>query len=961
MHPRSIYVGTLMCLVILMACASQERASEGQRSTARTQRTDAVPEADAASTAPIPTTAAAIRGSRTLREEDLRGLPWRSVGPANMGGRVAAIAFAPGTTKTFYVGFGTGGLWKTTNAGTTFAPVFDDQATSSIGSVAVVDAPATWPGWSEDSATPQAEREKNGRAKIVWVGTGEGNGRNSSSWGRGMYRSTDGGGTFAHAGLADSHDIPSIAVDPRDPDVCFAAALGHLWGPNAERGVFKTTDGGKTWKAVLSIDADTGACDVVIDPKQPSTVYAAMYMRRRTAYSFASGGPNGGMYRSDDSGATWKKLAGGLPSQTGRIGIGLFAKDPRTLYAVVESDLGGRLGEPFEDESRAGGLFRSDDRGETWTRVHAYTPRAFYFSRVRVDPVNAERVYVLGWQVWISDDGGKTLRAGGSRKPHVDFHALEIDPADPDHIVSGSDGGIYVSHDGAQTWDFLSHLAVGQFYNVAADLSEPYRIAGGLQDNGSWMGPSATMFEVSNFDGTPSAGGILNQHWTSVYGSDGFHVAFDPGDRNVVYAESQGGGLVRIHLDTGVLRTIAPSPKEGERRFRFNWNTPFFVSPHVKPGEPTTLYMGGNSVFRLLDGGDRWEKISGDLTRAIVDRVDTVGSNAETHGTLVSLAESPRVKGVLWAGSDDGRVHVTVDGGGTWSDVTPPQTNGLYVARVEPSRHDAQVCYVAIDGHRSDVMTPNVVATRDGGKTWASITGDLPQDAPVLVVREDLRNPAVLYAGTETSAFVSIDAGARWVKLNGQSLPTVPVHDLFVHPREHDLIAGTHGRSIYVLDDAAPIGALTQAVLDAPLHLFDVPAAKPRLLLPLDGVWTERAFVAANPPMGARITYWLRDYTGDDVKIRVTDSRGKTVREITGTHRPGLNRAVWDLEREPYDRLPDPNSDLGQKQFVAPGEYDVSVSCGKLSARGKVTVLAGPGPAIRPRAGLHAATEQELR
>lgn len=960
MRSRSLLIASMTCLVVFTACASPERASAGSDSATRVQRTEAVPETRSAFTAPVPAAPTAVGGARALREDDLRGLPWRSIGPANMGGRVAAIAFAPGTTKTFYVGFGTGGLWKTTNAGTTFAPVFDDQATSSIGSVAVADAPPTWSGWSDDSATPKEEREKAGRGKIVWVGTGEGNGRNSSSWGRGLYRSTDAGGTFAQVGLADSHDVPAIAVDPRDPDVCYAAALGHLWGPNAERGVYKTTDGGKTWNAVLQIDADTGACEVAIDPKQPSTVYAAMYMRRRTPYSFTSGGPNGGLYRSDDSGATWKKLAGGLPAQTGRIGIALFAKDPRTLYAVVESDLGGRLGEPFEDKSRAGGLFRSDDRGESWTRVHAYTPRAFYFSKVRVDPVDSERVYVLGWQVWISDDGGKTIRAGGTRKPHVDFHALEIDPADPDHLVSGSDGGIYVSHDGAKTWDFLNHLAVGQFYNVAADLSVPYRVAGGLQDNGSWMGPSATQFAVSNFDGTPSPGGILNQHWMTVYGGDGFHVAFDPNDPNVVYAESQGGNLARIHLDTGVARKIAPSPKEGQRRFRFNWNTPFFVSPHGKPGEPATLYMGGNYVFRLLDRGDRWEKISDDLSRAQVDRVDTVGSDAETHGTVVSLAESPLVKGMLWAGTDDGRVHVTNDGGGAWTDVTPPQTKGLYVARVEPSHHDAQVCYVAIDGHRSDVMTPNVVATRDGGKSWSSITGDLPADSPVKVVREDPLNPSALYAGTETSAFVSIDAGARWVKLNGKSLPTVPVDDLVIHPREHDLIAGTHGRSIYVLDDAAPIGALTQAVLDTPLHLFDVPPAEPRLYLPLDGIWTERAFVAANPPMGARITYWLRDYTGDDVKIRITDASGNTLREITGTNRPGLNRAVWDLERETYDRLPDPDSDLGQKQFVAPGEYDVRVSCGKLSAKGKVTVLEGPGATDRPR-GLLDEEEEEGR
>jgi photosystem II stability/assembly factor-like uncharacterized protein len=898
----------------------------------------AAPEAGAAPSAP-----------RTLRAEDFLGLPWRSVGPANMGGRVAAIAIEPGNAKAFYVGFGTGGLWKTTNAGTTFAPLFDEEATSSIGSIAVADAPADWPGWKDEPPPEAGQRskakpEEKGKGKIVWVGTGEGNGRNSSSWGRGVYRSTDRGATFEPVGLADAHDIPAIAVDPHDPDVCYAAALGHLWGPNEERGVYKTVDGGKTWKAVLRIDADTGACDVHLDPKSSSTVYAAMYMRRRTAYSYASGGPQGGIYRSDDAGATWKKLTAGLPAQTGRIGLDVFAGDPKIVYAVVESDLGGRLGGAMEDKSREGGLFRSEDRGESWKRVNAYTPRAFYFSRVRVDPENAERVYVLGWQIWVSDDGGVHLRAGGARKPHVDYHAMVIDPADPEHLIAGNDGGLYVSHDAGATWDFHDQMAVGQFYDLALDASDPYRIAGGLQDNGSWVGPSSGTTEVEPMEeGGPSPGGILNDHWLFVNGGDGFHVAFDPTDRNVVYAESQGGHLVRIHLDTGVRRNLLPSPKEGQRRFRFNWNTPFFVSPHVKPGEPTVLYLGGNYVFRLLDGGNRWERISEDLSRAIVDRVDTVGSDAETHGTVVSLAESPLERGQIWAGTDDGLVHVTKDGGKTWSDVTPPETQGHYVARIEPSRHAAGTAYVAIDGHRSDAMSPNVVATSDAGRTWRSITGDLPPDAPVQVIREDPGNPKVLYAGTETSAFVTIDGGEHWVRLNGKTLPTVAVDDLLVHPRERDLVAGTHGRSIYVLDGAAPIAALTPEAMSEPVHLFETPPATPKLPLPIGGRWTDRLFVGANAAKGARITYWLRDYEAEDVKVTITDGHGVLVREITGTNRPGFNRVVWDLEREKYDRLPDPDAEVGQKQFVPPGEYDVTVTRGKQKDSGTVTVLPSPG------------------
>lgn len=977
------FVSTVACLSACRSSAHEPKgASESGRAAASVRDARLEPRSPSADRAAAPGAPSSAPGTakslaaapRTLRADDLTGLPWRSIGPANMGGRVAAIALAPGDAKTFYVGFATGGLWKTTNAGTTFAPIFDEEATASIGSIAVADAPADWRGWKDEASASDAEKStaakpaakkderksaqksetkdahgddkddaKKGRGKIVWVGTGEGNGRNSSSWGRGVYRSTDSGGTFTQVGLADAHDIPALAVDPRDPDVCYAAALGHLWGPNDERGVFKTTDGGKTWQSVLKIDADTGACDVVVDPKNSATVYAAMYMRRRTAYSYMSGGPQGGIYRSDDAGATWKKLAAGLPAQTGRIGLALFAKDPKIVYAVVESDLGGRLADSFEDKSRAGGLFRSDDRGESWTRVNPYAPRAFYFSRVRVDPENAERVYVLGWQIWISDDGGQHLRAGGARKPHVDYHAMAIDPADPEHLIAGNDGGLYISHDGAKTWDFQDHVAVGEFYNLAVDSSDPYRIAGGLQDNGTWVGPSSNLLEVEPMEGGPSPGGILNDHWQMVGGGDGFHVAFDPTDRNVMYVESQGGHISRVHLDTGVRKIIMPSPKEGQRRFRFNWNTPFFVSPHVKPGEPTVLYMGGNYVFRLLDGGDRWERISGDLSQAIVDRVDTIGSDAETHGTVVSLAESPLARGQLWAGTDDGRVHVTADDGKTWSDVTPPQVRGHYVSRIEPSHHDASTVYAAIDGHRSDVMTANVVATNDAGKTWRSIVGDLPADAPVKVIREDPRNAKVLYAGTETSAFVTIDGGEHWVRLNGKSLPTVSVDDILVHPREHDLVAGTHGRSIYVLDDAAPIAALTPEVMSKPLHLFETPPATPRLALPIGGIWTDRVFIGANAPLGARITYWISEYSTDDVKITVTDANGVLVRDISGTNRPGFNRVVWDLEREAYDRLPDLDKDVGQKQFVPPGEYDIKVTRGKESAQGTVTVSPAPG------------------
>jgi len=893
-----------------------------------------------AETAPPPAAA-----ERLLRPDDLKALSWRSIGPANMGGRVSDIALAPGDSKTFFVAYGTGGLFKTTNRGTTFAPVFDKEETASIGAVAVADAPPDWPGWKDekpDAADDKIDPPKRGKAKIVWIGTGEGNGRNSSSYGCGVYRSTDGGSTFTNVGLRDSHDIPRLAVDPRNPDVCYVAALGHLWGANKERGVYKTSDGGRTWDAVLQIDENTGAVDVLLDPLNPDTLYAAMYMRRRTAYSFRSGGPNGGIYRSTDAGRSWTKLTNGLPSQTGRIGLDAYPKNPRILYAIVESDEGGWGVDMFDDRLRVGGLFRSPDGGDSWTRVSPLNFRPFYFSKVRIDPTDDQRIYLLGWGLAVSDDGGRHFRASGARLPHGDMHVLAVDPADRDHLLMGTDGGIYLSWDRGASWDFLNHLATGEFYNVAVDLSDPYRVGGGLQDNCTWVGPSATLFQSSDLMGNDEPGGsagISNADWRFMYGGDGFHVAFCPLDSNIVYCESQGGELVRVHLDTGRRKRLQPNPKEGQPRFRFNWNSPFFLSPH----EPTTLYFGGNYVFKMTDRGDRWEQISDDLSTRHIDKVMTIGSEAETHGTVVSLAESPRAKGMLWAGTDDGLVHLTTNDGKSWTDVTPPQSAGRYISKIEASHHEQDTAYVALDGHRMDDMDPHVVMTTDAGRTWRDITGDLPPGAHVKVVREDHWNRNVLYVGTERAAFVSIDRGERWVKMNGESLPTVAVDDLVQHPRETDLVAGTHGRSIYILDDASPLSQLTPAVLRSDFHLFDVRPGKPRFYLDYGGLWSERIFRAKNRPPGTAITWWLRDYTGDEAKVAIADARDAVVRELNGPSRPGLNRVWWDLQADKHHQFRNPESFLGQTQFVPPGEYTVTVTVGKRSAKKQVAVLPAPG------------------
>ncbi|HYV20844.1 MAG TPA: hypothetical protein VFC25_17650 [Verrucomicrobiae bacterium] len=933
-----------------------------------------------AAKAPAPNPAA-----RALTADDFKGLSFRSIGPSNMGGRASAIALVPGSRTSFYVGFGTGGVFKTDNLGVTFRPVFDDQPNLSIGAIAVADAPDSWPGWAEEekknplptapsasadgkgsaAATDKAEagaakpeaksRAERGKGKIVWVGTGEGNGRNSSSWGNGVYRSTDAGKTWTHLGLENTHDIPRLAVDPRDPDTAYVAALGHLWGANPERGVYKTTDGGKNWKQSLKVDADTGACDVVVDPKSPNTVWAGMYARRRTPWSFTGNSEKGGIFRSDDAGGSWKKLTSGLPPRTGRIGLAVFPKDPHILYAVVESDTGGAGSGISDNYSKTGGLFRSDDRGDTWKRVSPLNFRPFYFSRVAVDPESADRVYLPGWNLAISDDGGKSFRGSGSPNVHVDFHAIVVNPVDPNQILVGNDGGVYISHDRAANWDYLNHMAVGQFYRIAVDDSDPYRVAGGLQDNGSSMGPSETQFKSEDEGDGDDGGrgdGILADDWRTIFGSDGFGVAFDPVDRNVVYATAQGGEVARIRLDNNVQTSIAPAAREGQERIRFNWNSPYFVSPH----DPSVLYIGGNRVFRLTERGNKYEAISPDLTRNEPVKTQTVGSNAETYGTVVSLAESPIFKGMLWAGTDDGRVQLTKDGGRTWNDVTPKEVGGLYVSRLTPSRHQQDACYLAVDGHRTDDFRNLLFLTEDAGRSWKSIVGDLPPNETVEVVTEALMNKETLYAGTEFGLYVTVDRGAHWVRLNGKSLPPAPVDDIVIQPRERDLVVATHGRSIYILDDATPLAQLTAENRAKPLVLFRPMAATPRLYAGRNYGGGAGIFRAPNPQAGVALTYWLREANPDGVSLSIESPSGGKVRDLNGPGRAGLNRVFWDLQADRKDRIPTVDAGrLGQTEFVPAGDYKITATLdtgvtGK-SESSETTVTVKAAPKDEPPAG----------
>ena len=857
-------------------------------------------------------------GENRLGENAVAALKARAIGPATMGGRVAAIALDPADSATFYVGLGTGGVMKTTNAGASFSAIFEKERIASIGALAV--APSD--------------------PKVLWVGTGEANDRNSSSWGNGVYRSDDGGVTFKSVGLPLSGTIARIVVHPKDPKTAWVAAMGNLWVAGGSRGLYKTTDAGISWKRLLGApgpyDNRVGCGDVVIDPSNSDVIYAALYARQRTPWSFSFGPPLtdgrdlGGIFKSDDGGASWTKLTNGLPKDTGRIGLAVFEKNPRIVYAVVQSDPEGAAG--WAVRVKTGGVFRSDDGGASFARVSPLNPRPFYFSQIRVDPENDQRVYLLGYLMHVSDDGGRTFHESAFKNVHADCHALVIDPAKRDRLILGTDGGVYQSYDAGKTWDFLNRFAAGEFYRVNVDLSTPYRICGGLQDNLNWVGPSRTY----------SKEGIVNGDWINVGGGDGFSCVFDPEDPNVVYAESQEGELHRFHLGSGATKTLKPEPNEGQPRFRFHWNAPLIGSVH----EPGILYLGGNRVFRFSHKGEQWSAISPDLSANIPDRIAAAGSGAETYGIVFTLSESPVKKGMLWAGTDDGKLWVTEDEGRAWTDLTaslPAGAKGEWISRVEAGHQDAAVAYLAVDGHRSASLAPLAWRTADRGKTWSSIAADLPADQPVKVVREDPVNPDVLYAGTEFALFVSVDRGGHWTKLGG--LPTVAVDDILVHPRDHDLVIATHGRSLYVIDDLRPIEELTPETRSQDAHLFPVRKALGRFLLPgLEASSGSTAYRGANPPEGAILSYWIKESGPDPVKIEIKNVEGQTVANLTAPAQNGINRTSWDL-KPTKDVLTEYGGE--GNLFVRPGAYEATLTYGKVTSKQTIEVSIAPGVETR--------------
>jgi photosystem II stability/assembly factor-like uncharacterized protein len=880
--------------------------------------------ASPASTTPPLSAPASTPSPTALQLTDVlfKNLKARSIGPAVMGGRVSDIAIDPRSPSIFYVGLGHGGVFKTNDNGVTFEPIFDKQPMLSIGAVAV--APSD--------------------SDVIWVGTGEANDRNSSDWGDGVYRSTDGGEKWQNVGLKNSRTVARIVVDPKKPEIAYVAAMGNLWAEGGERGLFKTTDAGKTWKLILQAaaphDARTGCGDLMIDPTNPQIVYATLYARQRTPWSFTSG-PSvtggedvGGIFKSTDGGATWKKLGGGLPAQTGRIGLAISASNPKVVDAVVQSYEGG-FGPLTDLRSKAGGVFRSQDGGEKWTRMSAMNPRPFYFSQIRIDPANDQRVYLLGFALLVSDDGGKNFREDLTEKVHPDCHALAIQPGTvpppkppkPEdknkppkpqvcqRLLLGTDGGVYQSFAGGKNWDHLNKIPSGEFYRISLDDTKPYfRIAGGLQDNENWVGPS----------GVQSKEGIRNCDWTALAGGDGFYVLFDPTDPDTFYAESQEGEVHRINLRNGELRRLRPQPPEGQPRYRFHWNSPMIMSRH-KPG---VIYLGGNCVFRLIDRAEKYSVISPDLTRNDPTRTNSVGSGAENYGVVFSLAESPKRAGLLWAGTDDGRLWVTENEGGKWTELTnnlPEPARGQWIVRIEPSNVDPSVAYVAVNAYRSGDDRPMILRTADLGKTWQSVTGDLPSNNPVEVVREDPVNPKLLYAGTHFGVFASFDQGTHWVRIG--DVPSVRVDDVQIHPRSADLVIATHGRSIAVLDDTVPFREFTPEVAAKPAQLFSVRSVTGAYLQPGFADWNGKGiYRGQNPADGALFTVWIREFTGDEIKIAVTKSTGQPVANLKAPGTPGFTRLNWDL-RPTKDVSVEYGGD-DPKRLLPAGDYTAELTFG---------------------------------
>ncbi|MFP5354816.1 MAG: WD40/YVTN/BNR-like repeat-containing protein [Gemmatimonadota bacterium] len=884
--------------------------------------------------------------------EAFAGLKARSIGPAMTSGRVMSIAVHPANPGIIYVGTASGGLWKSTNGGATWQGVMDREGSYSMGWVTL------------DPQNPN----------IVWVGTGERNSQRSVAYGDGVYKSDDGGRSWKNVGLRNSEHIGRIVVHPKNSDIVYVAAQGPLWSAGGERGLYKTTDGGKTWTQVLAISEHTGVSDVVIDPRNPDVVIASAYQRRRHFFTLINGGPESAIHRSTDGGKTWAKVNTGLPNEElGRIGLAISPQDPDVVYANVEA------------ANRKGGIYRSSDNGVTWRKMSDYVQGSMYYGDIFADPHDFDRVYIPDVITQVSADGGKTLRPMSTRAMHVDHHAIWIDPKNPNHVLMGNDGGLYRSYDRGETWVFFENLPLAQYYDVDVDNAAPfYNVYGGLQDNNSLGMPSRTK----------SDHGIMNSDVFVTMGGDGFVSRIDPEDENIIYSELQHGVIVRFDKRTHERVGIQPQEAKGDVPFRWNWDAPFIISPHA----PRRLYMAAQFLFRSDDHGNIWRKVSPDLTRQVQRNTlpvmgkvwgpDAVAKNTSTalYSNISAVAESPKREGMLWVGTDDGLIQVSEDGGANWRriDAFPGVPRDAYVARIKASQHDASTAYAVFTNNQNGDFKPYAIKTTDGGRTWTSINGDLPARGSTHAFAEDHVDPDLLFVGTEFAAYASRDGGAHWLRISG--LPTISVRDLAIQKRENDLVIGTFGRGVYILDDYAPLRLATPATLAAPATLHQPKDAL--LFVPTQqyggrgkAFQGEMLYGGDNPPYGAIFTYHLKDglktlkeqrveaekaaekagraitYPTPDqlraeaeeeapaILLTVSDSSGTPIRTITGPVGKGFQRVAWDL-RHPGHVLPRPAGTMEQLfgdppggPYVVPGRYSVTLA---QRVGGVVTSLGGP-------------------
>lgn len=820
----------------------------------------------------------------------------RHIGPAVMSGRFIDLCGHPGDSKIIYAGAAGGGVWKSSDGGVTFSPIFDEHA-QSIGAIAV------------DPKSPD---------NTIWVGTGEIWTRNSVSVGDGIYKTTDGGKSWKNVGLEKSERISSIKINPNNTDEVYVAVLGALWGDSEERGIYKTTDGGKTWNKIKYINATTGCSELAMDPQNPNILYAAFWEFRRTAYSFNSGGENSGLYKSIDGGKSWNKIHNGFPAgKLGRIAVAVSPSNSNILYSVIESE---------KDENK--GLYRSDDGGATWehrNKDFELAVRPFYFSRIVVDPRNEDIVCKAGLFGSISKDGGKTFRTIGSGV-HSDIHDFWFDVKDSDRIYLCSDGGVYRSWDGGTVWEMVKGLPVSQYYHVTIDNEKPFNVYGGLQDNGSWVGPSA------------KAGGIGPGDWKSVGFGDGFRVYPHPGDPNICYSEMQGAeGVWRVDIKKNQSQTIKPYAEEGDPKLRFNWNTPISTSFH----EPDRLFIGSQFLHLSNDRGETWTKISPDLTTNDPAKqnqeesggLSTDNSGAENHCTIFTIGESPLDPNVIWIGTDDGNVQVTTDGGKNWANVTAnfsgvPKNTWVY--HIEPSSFNKQTAYAVFDGHTQNDGNTYVYKTTDGGKNWTSIvTEDIKGFARS--IQEDFVNPNLLYLGTEFGLYITIDGGANWSKFTN-NMPAVAVHHVTLHPRDHSLVLGTHGRGVIIIDDITPLRQLTAEVVNQPLYFFERPPAIIKEAPSFGGTATFGEFVGQNPTTAAQIVYYMKSrHTFGKMTMEILNSKGEKIADLPPGKSKGINQVSWNYRYKMPKIAKAKTFTFGgfSTPTVPPGIYTVKITKGK--------------------------------